>query len=285
MRILEKILYADRRWIFLLVFLCVLIPLLRPLGLPTHVTKPVRDLYTEVDRIPPNGPPLLLSFDYDPSTEPELFPMCLAILRHCFAKNIRVVAMTHYPAGTGLAERGLKKVAGEYDKVNGVDYVNLGFLPGYTSVMLSMGEDIHRTFPQDHYGTPISEIPMMEDVRNYDDIPLLISVSSAGVPVVWVLCAGSRYHQEVGCGTTAVSAAQYYPYLQTGQFVGMLGGLKGAAEYEELVEKAGFTKERKIASIGMDAQSAVHLLMIAFLIVGNIAYYSVLMKRKRKTGR
>lgn len=280
MRLLERILKADRRYVFALVFLCVLIPLLRPLGLPTGVTKPVRDLYGRVDEIPPNGPPLLLSFDFDPSTEPELYPMVLAILRHCFAKDIRVIGMTHLPGGVGLAERAILQAAREYGKRSGTDYTFLGFLPGYSAVILSMGEDIHRTFPEDYYDVGIGDLPMMVDVRNYDDIPLLITVSGAQVPLAWVIFAGSRYHQEIGCGTTAVSAAQYYPYLQTGQFVGMLGGLKGAAEYEYLIEKAGFTKERKTASIGMDAQSVVHLLIIFLIVLGNIAYFGVLRRRR-----
>lgn len=278
---LDRILKADRRYVFVLVFLCVLIPLLLPLGLPTSVTKPVQDLYDEVDKIPPNGPPLLLSFDFDPSTEPELYPMVLAILRHCFAKNVRVIGMTHLPGGVGLAERAMLQAAREHGKKNGVDYTFLGYLPGYSAVILSMGEDIHRTFPQDHYGVDIGTLPMMVDVKNYNDIPLLISVSGAAVPVAWLIFAGSRYHQEIGCGTTAVSAAQYYPYLQTGQFVGMLGGLKGAAEYEYLIEKAGFSKERKTASIGMDAQSVVHVLIIFLIVLGNIAYFAVLRKRKK----
>jgi len=280
MRILERILKADRRYVFLLIFLSVLIPLLRPLGLPTNVTKPVRDLYNEVDKIPPNGRPLLLSFDFEPATEPELYPMVLAILRHCFAKNIRVIGMTHLPGGVGLAERAILATAIEYDKKSGADYTFLGFLPGGSAVMLSMGEDIHRTFPRDYYGTDIDKIPMMSEVKNYDDIPLLISVSGATYPVAWVVFAGSRYHQKIGCGTTAVSAAEYYAYLQTGQFVGMLGGLKGAAEYEHLIEKAGLTKARKAASIGMDAQSIVHLMIIFLIVLGNIAYFGVL-RRKR----
>ncbi len=282
MGILDRILKADRRYVFGLVFLCVLIPLLLPLGLPTSVTKPVQDLYDEVDKIPPNGPPLLLSFDFDPSTEPELYPMVLAVLRHCFAKNIRVIGMVLFPpGGVGLAERAISQAAGEYGKQSGVDYTFLGFLPGYSAVILSMGEDIHRTFPQDHRGVDMDSLPMMGDVQNYDDIPLLISVSGSAVPLAWLIFAGSRYHQEIGCGTTAVSAAQYYPYLQTGQFVGMLGGLKGAAEYEYLIEKAGFTKARKTASIGMDAQSIVHLMIIFLIVLGNIAYFSVRRKTKK----
>jgi len=48
-----------------------------------------------------------------------------------------------------------------------------------------------------------------------------------------------------------------------------------------LIERHGYTKKgiRKVASIGMDAQSAVHLMMIAFVIFGKIAFFTL---RRRK---
>ena len=43
--------------------------------------------------------------------------------------------------------------------------------------------------------------------------------------------------------------------------------LKGAAEYEQLLKKPGS------ASVGMDAQSITHLLIVLFVVVGNIQYF------------
>ena len=172
-----------------------------------------------------------------------------------------------------MAEIAVEEVSKEYEVKNGVDYVLLSYKPGVTAIMLSIGEDICKTLETDYYGNDLKGLPMMKDIHNYDDIPLVVSLSGSDLPQYWVIYAGTTYHQKVGCGTTAVSAAQYYPWLQTGQFVGMLGGLKGAAEYENLVERAGYTKARKVASIGMDAQSVVHLLLILLIILGNIAYF------------
>ncbi len=49
--------------------------------------------------------------------------------------------------------------------------------------------------------------------------------------------------------------------------------MKGAAEYEMLVNKPA------MALIGMDSQSLVHLLIIFFVIVGNVAFFAT---RKKK---
>ncbi len=302
------VLELDRRWIFLTVAIVVVLPLLFPIGLPTDITPPVQTLYDAIDNIPANDKPLLISFDYGPDTAPELDPMAKAIMRHCFSKNIRIMLMSLYADGAGMAQRALESVvSNEFpDKKSGVDYTFLGFIPGSTAVILNMGQSIHETFPSDGYGYSLSELPMMESVDTYEDIPLMVDISGSATPRAWLSYAQTRFRQEIGVGTTAVSAAEYYPYLQTGQFKGMLGGLKGAAEYEELnardstyrkyfvdfykgdsahkefyenynghledLEKE-YPQPRREATIGMDSQSLVHILIMFLIIVGNIAFF------------
>jgi hypothetical protein len=48
--------------------------------------------------------------------------------------------------------------------------------------------------------------------------------------------------------------------------------MKGSAEYEKLVNKPG------LATIGMDSQSIAHMLIIGFIILGNLLYW----REKRK---
>ena len=63
-------------------------------------------------------------------------------------------------------------------------------------------------------------------------------------------------------------ASDAYPYLNAGQLEGLLGGLSGAAEYEKLIGVPG------TATIGMDAQSIAHILIILLIALGNIAYFA-----------
>jgi hypothetical protein len=281
MRFWESFLRLDRRWIFLLMGLSVLIPLVTRVEMPTQVTPPVQNLFDAVDAIEPETKPLLLVFDYDPSTEPELAPMATAILRHCFARKIRVILYGGlYPQGAGMAQLALEEVAREFDVESGSDYAFLGYVPGVGAVILSIGEDIKNTFGRDYYGVDLDSLPMLAGVKNYDDIPLVVDMSGGSVPQLWMLYAGARYGEDIGVGTTAVSAAQYYPFLQTGQFVGMLGGLKGAAEYEKLNDDLGVRQDRKRATIGMGSQSISHLLMIALIVLGNIGFFVAGRKRR-----
>ncbi len=262
-----KFLTTDRRAIFLLVGLAVVIPLLAPLGLPVDITKPARDFYESIEALEPTRGPLLLSMDYDPGTVPELNPMSIALLRHCFDKNIRVVVMTLLPGGPGLAEQVTTQISQEFNNTYGEDYVYLGYKVGTAAVMLSMGEDIHGTFPLDYYGTPVGELPMMQEIKTLADIPLIVTISGTQIIESWIAYAGARYHKTIAAGATAVMVPQFYPYLQTDQLVGLLGGLKGAAEYEELVHHLDF------ATVGMDVQSIVHFLIVLLVIFGNIGYF------------
>jgi hypothetical protein len=274
----DKVLSIDRRWIFLAIGIAVTIPFFFPLGLPVVVTSPVQSMYDAVDGLEPDSNPLLLSIDYAPATLPELEPMSVAILRHCFEKDVNVAVMTLHPAGYGLAEDVLLRIAAEYDKVYGEDYVFLGFQPGVSAVILGMGINIRNVFPEDAYGTPLDDLPLMRGIRNYDDIPLVISLAGWSAAEAWVYYAYQPYRQRVGAGVTAVMATDFYPYLNAGQLEGLLGGMRGAAEYEELIEKPDQ------GSRGMDSQSVIHLLIIILIAAGNAAYFISRRSRKADVG-
>jgi len=270
----EKVLQIDRRWIFLAIGIAVTIPFFLPLGLPVVVTPPVQSLYDAVEGLEPGSSPLLLSIDYAPATLPELEPMSMAIMRHCFRNDVKVVVMTLHPAGYGLAERALLAAAEEFDLTYGEDYAFLGFQPGVSAVILGMGINIRNVFPEDAYGTPLDDMPLMQGVRNYDDIPLVISLAGWSAAEAWIYYAYQPYRQRVGAGVTAVMATDFYPYLNAGQLEGLLGGMRGAAEYEVLID----TPDQGIR--GMDSQSVIHLIIIVLIAVGNAAYF---ISRRGKT--
>ncbi len=279
----RKLAKIDPRIIFAFIMAAVIIPFFLPLGVPVHVTDHVQNVFDFIENVPPGEQPVLLSMDYSPGTMPELYPMNLAILRHCFARGVRVVGMTLDPRGAGIGELAMTTVAEEYDVEYGEDYIYLGFRPGPVAVMLGIGEDMKRIFGTDNYGTDLDSIPLMEEVNTYDDIPLVVTLAASSLPESWASYANSRYGQLIATGVTAVMAADMYPWLQTKQFIGMLGGLKGASEYELLVEEAGYSDARKDATRGMDSQSVVHVLIVVLIVTGNVAYLAS--RKNRDAGR
>lgn len=262
----------DRRVIFVALFLSVSLPLVFNFKLPNKITKEVKAVYDYIEQLPP-GSAVLVSFDHDTATLPEMTPMARAILRHIFSKGLKVVGMALRAEGSAIGNSAIKSVADEYNLKQGEDYVFLGFRPEITSAILGMGENIARVFPKDYNGVPVSEIPLLQRVRNYRQIELIISIADDDTPNYWINYANARYHEAVVPAVTAVMATTYYPFLQEKQIIGMVPGLKAAAEYEQLIGRPGS------ASVGMSAQSIAHLLILLLILLGNLGY---LMEKKRR---
>jgi hypothetical protein len=275
MSLAERLTGVDRRILFLAVALAVAFPLLHPLNLPIRVSREARAFFDEVEKIAP-GRVILLSFDYEPDTMAELDPMSLAVLRHAFRRGVRVLVMTTYAGGVGIAERILAQAAGEAGKVDGTDYEFLGYNPDFSATILRMGESIRGAYPTDQYGRPIDGLPILQGVDSYADLPLVVTISSSALSEYWVIWAGGKYHARIVAGNTAIQAVLIYPFLQTGQLAGMLGGLKGAAEYERLIGRDGAGVR------GMDGQSLAHFLIVLFIVLGNIGF--LLSRRARPRG-
>lgn len=107
----------------------------------------------------------------------------------------------------------------------------------------------------------------MDQVKNYKDISFIFVVADNDIVTYWISIVNAQYGTPVASGVTAVSAPKYYAFVGSGQMTGLLGGMKGAAEYEILVE------ERGLAEKGMGMQSLVHLVIILMVILGNLAFF------------
>ncbi len=270
----ERMEQIDRRWIYLMVGLAVIIPFIIPANFPISITPEARMLYDAVEALP-DSCTVMVVFDYYPSTIAECEPMARAALHHMWRKNCKVITLSNIPlGGPSMAETVTREIAPEYGKVYGEDFVNLGYKANYVAVLSGMGTSIESIFPTDNSGTPLSEIPMMDSVVNYEQVSFIFEISDNATADYWVSIVNAQFGVPMGCGTTAVSAPKYYAFVGAGQFVGLLGGMKGAAEYEILVGK------KAKAVVGMGAQSLVHLLIIALVILGNISYF-ILGKHRR----
>lgn len=256
----------DKRWVYLLLLLAVGIPLLVQVELPVRLTSETEKVFNAVESIDSTGF-VMLSFDIEASSLPEVRPIAEALLRHLFERNLKVIGLALFPEGTAIGYDLMRKMAEEYDKKYGEDYLYLGYRPQYVSAILQMGEDIRSVYPLDYLNADWTLSGPFSMVRNYDDIELVISVADGSLPTYWVEYAGARHGQKIATGLTAVMATSYYPYTESGQLVGLIGGLKGAAEYEQLLGYVGGGQR------GMLAQSSGHLLIIVLVLLVNIVAF------------
>ncbi len=238
MKIFEKLQALDRRYIYIVVALAIIIPLMIPYNSDVVTTPPTENLYQLIDSYAGRSDrAILISFLHDAATMPELYPMEIAILRHCFERKIKVFTMTFTPAGAPIIDFAINTVKEEYPNIqSGVDYCNFGYkiMPMITA--LGMGDNIATAIDTDAEGRKLASLPIMKNIVNYNEMNLIIETSGSAAGGTWITYARSKFGANVAVGVTAVMAADEYPFLQSGQLVGMLTGLKGAAEYEKLVD-------------------------------------------------
>jgi len=274
----EWLLELDRRWIFVGIALAVVIPIVTGYALPQgKPAPPTRAVYDFIDTLEPDDV-VMVAFDYSPSSMPELQPQAMAVVRHLMQRKIRVLSVSLNAQGTALGREVMATIAEEVGAVDGTDYVHLGFKPGGSQVILGMGESIEQVYPTTADGRSTADLPVMEGVETYEDVALLVDFAAGNIPFAWIAYAGERYNQDIATGITAVMATDLYPYLQSGQLVGLINGLKGAAEYEYLM---GLDPSEAPGMLGMSAQSIAHLLIIVLVIAGNVAYFAAGKHRRR----
>ncbi len=274
---IEKLLHLDRRIIYLVILLSVLLPTWFPLGLEIDPTRPTIAAYEAVEKLP-EGALILLSADYGPSTKVELHPVVLATFEQAMKQGKKVVFMALYPEGQALSNEAIATISRKYpDKTYGVDFVNLGYKAGNEAPLVAMGLDFRSQFPTDYKGTPLSNIPMLSRVTQLRQFDLVASYS-AGYPgaMEHIRTTATQYGRPLVVVATAVMTPQYFPYFESGQIKGMVGGLRGAAEYEKLCGIEG------TAGAGMDAQSMAHYCIAGLIVLSNLMSFLQWRKQRRE---
>lgn len=279
----ERVANFDRRWLFLIMGLAIVIPLLKPCGIPLVPTEPVRATYSQIEALKENDV-VFVSIDLDPSATPELEPFFRAVMLHLKRKNVKVVIATTWYAAPPLIEAwirwGLEQqiiadgdttYKGAKDRVykKNVDYVYLGFREGKTATISNMGADLRKTFDgRANDGTLLDGIAMMNGIKALKDFKLSILIS-AGSPGAkeYVQYVQGRYNLKMVTASTSVLMTDLAPYYQSGQLLGVVGGLVKVAEYESMVGIQGDAlKASEVINWG-------NMVVVLAIVLGNIIYF------------
>jgi hypothetical protein len=262
----------GRKTIFALLTLAVGGALLLKVGLPIGISPSTQNVFDQIESLD-SGAVVMMSFDHEASSLPEVGPLGAAVADHCFRRGIKVVGLALFSEGTAAGYELLGDRAGRAGRQYGTDWIYLGFRPQYTAAILGMGESIADVFASDYSGSPVNSLSLGREVSSYDDVDLVVSVADGSMPTYWVEFAQARYGQRVIAALSAVMVTSFLPYLEAGQLDGIVSGFRGAAEYEQLLGAPGAGVR------GMDAQSAAHGLIALLIIWGNIEAW----RRRRRT--
>ena len=279
----------DRRYIFLLVGLSVLIPLIKPswINIPIKTTNNSQIVFNELNKLN-EGDKVLVSFEYGASTKPEIHPMSVAVLQHLFSKGVKVYTVPLWPEGLMMAKYALQEVVDSelFNITEHIDFVSLPYKAGGEIIIRGIATDLRSIFTQDVNNILLEQIPMMEGVNKISDFDFVFDLS-AGVPgnAEWVQFACDEYNVPLSSGCTSIMVTDAIPYVESGQIRGILAGMPGAAEYEQMVfnylnnldTNEHMNPDVEVlpgkATSRMSAQSIAHVLMVIFIVLGNISYY------------
>lgn len=173
------------------------------------------------------------------------------------------------PSSDGKRFEALRVLARKPTLEYGVHYCFLGTKAGEQILVLTMGESITTAFPTDaRTGRSTRDLPVMEGVRSLKDVSYLLTIA-AGASYEWWLIYGSQKHRfPMGIGCTAVMAPDIYPYYGARQITGLVGGIKGAWEYEALVQTPGS------ATKAVAPQTVAHCVLILLILICNVVYFA-----------
>ncbi len=258
----------KRQYIYAVLFISVVIPLATGLTFKVRPGPPVKKFYSAVNGLN-EGDYAAVTLSYDPSTKAELNPMVIALCGHLFSRDVKIIMMN--PLNNSIGNLGyelITRAASLYGKKENDDYYFLGYVPGEKSALQNMGEDFYSVYSKTFMKAELKDLPLYRDIKTIADAKMLIDISDGNSTVDLLTYVNTKYGVPMAAGTTAIMAGEYYTYLNSGQLLGMLGGLRGAAEYETMLGVNG--KGRR----GMAAQTFAHILVLLLVLAGNIEYFS-----------
>jgi hypothetical protein len=273
----RRLAVLDSRIVYAAVFLSILLPLWRPLGLSISVSQGTFDVYEVVDSLSQDDT-VIVSPSFAPSSEAEVYPQMEAILRHLLARKARVAFVNLNVEGRMYAEKAMTTLAPEFGYNYGEDYVILPFTPGLETAVASISDDFLGTYERDAYGTPLTETGALAGIRSINDFALVVDFNTGDTTIYYIQHAKPRGIPVIA-GASGVTVPYLTPYLATGQLSGLIGGLRGAAEYETAIDNPG------MALAAMDAQSLSHASILALIGLGNAAYFLAKRDDARTTRR
>lgn len=240
------------------------------------ITPSSKKAYDFIESLP-SGSVVLVSGDYGPSTRVEADPILENFLKQSFRKDLKVIAISLWPDGAQIVATKTRQIASQYGKIENVDYVIGGYVVGAAVAIEKMGIDLKDAIPLLTNNTA----PFLANLKTANDLSLVFSIAAGDTLVYYIRILKSRYGINVVGGCTAVMAAEMYPYILSGQLVGLFGGLKGAADYEILETNPEPDQVSEVVKY-MLTQSLIHTILIIFILIANIVFIYDRLKIARK---
>ena len=267
----------DRRFLYALLLLAVCAPFFVKTRITIPISPETQALYDKIESLPP-GSFVVFGIDWSASTRGENGAQTEALMRHLMRHRLRFAMIAFAsPQGSTLGQNIAEGLQKEYAYQQGVDWCNFGYKTDQQNFLQAFVRNIPGSVGTDARGVPLEKLPVMRGVYSGRDVNLLLEVTGTNSYNTYIQFMQGPANVPMGAALTAVMAPEAYNYLDSGQIIGMVNGLNGAAEYEQLL--GVFSK----ATRASNSSSLGHLLIIGFIILGNIAMLLERRQRARPT--
>jgi hypothetical protein len=254
----------DRKVVYVVLLMCLAVPLLKPMGIPLSIDKRTSDFFHVIEGLAPDAR-VLVSFDYETGGSGDVHPQVRPVVEHLLRKGIKPIMASFRAPGPMFCEDILKPLEAQGYEY-GVDFVNLGFLVGDETAVRNFASDPLAPFATDFRGKSTKDMPVLEGIQAITDFDLIVEFTASNSFMYFIRHIYEPHKVPIVLGSVAVMVPEAMPYLESNQLAGILSGMRAAAEYELLMEAPGSAVAK------MDAQSLGHLAIILFIVLGNVAY-------------
>ncbi len=241
----------PREWLFLILIICATVPLFFTIPLPASPGDASLDFFARAMELKP-GDRVLIASDWTESTRAENGAECEALLRILMRRGVKFVM---YSSADPQAPQVFRDTVGEIaneEAKDGIiyqpfkDYVIAGYFPNAEGTALGLNNRLKDVFagkkdsPIGGSPTDIFESPVLQGVTSITDFKYLIMITASNteritfervkkIPLMFMV--------------TGVMAPEDQVYYASGQLKGLIGGVAGVFELEQLMDKGMNTAE------------------------------------------
>lgn len=235
-----------------------------------------------INQLPDNAR-ILVGFDYEPGLAAELEASATPIIDHLMSEGALLTLLSTSPNGPILAERYMQSTQSDQGYISGLDYINLGYLPGGAAGLQSFIENPHGSVPYSIDGLPAweteagSPLPPLVGINQVSDYAMVILlVDDPDTARMWIEQLGPVINDpQVLTSLVLITSAQLEPvvrpyYDSYPQLVnGLVVGLRGGAAY------ARFNGGDELITQYWDAFGMGTFVAAMLILVGGLGYYVI----------
>ncbi len=235
--------------------------------LPDTVPNETNLAMQTVNAIPENST-VLVVFDYEPSTIGEMEASGSSLMDNLLLlKHPHLALISTSPTGPAMAEHFMSTTLSARGYLAGQQYVDLGYLPGGIAGIYNFSQNPPGAIPLGEDLTAAWQSPILQGVTRLSDFSAVIVLTDrADSGRAWIEQTSlTRGKSPLIMVSSAQAGPMLLPYVDSGQVMGLVAGLNGAAGVEQMNNGLpGFIRRY------WDAYSAGLLLAVFLIIIGGL---------------